>query len=244
MTSIHRPKHRENAAESAADSKGDGQNACANNSPNSRFGCWTIPLTKDGTADLQANAHTSSGRSTSRRSKPRENGKESAYTSLWLATIDRDAPTELGIEDIKYNGWNRRELYRLLTEFEFVSSLKKLGISSEEFADTSGSGEEKRTDEATVSAEITASSVSVPEINVTEMVELPIVVDVALGENGDAHLVVLDQLDALEDGLQRLPVIFPVHQLAHKLGHDLAHQEHGAVLPLGDEGQLTFIKAM
>ena len=81
MTSIHRPKQRENAAESAADSKGDGQNACANNSPNSRFGCWTIPLTKDGTADLQANAHTSSGRSTSRRSKPTESAKENAKAS-------------------------------------------------------------------------------------------------------------------------------------------------------------------
>ncbi|MBR2460745.1 MAG: DNA polymerase I [Clostridia bacterium] len=63
-----------------------------------------------------------------------EAGKESAYTSLWLATIDRNVPTDTDIEDIAYSGWNRRELYRLLTEFEFVSNLKRFGLSSEEFA--------------------------------------------------------------------------------------------------------------
>ena len=74
----------------------------------------------------------------------------------------------------------------------------------------------------------------------TEVVQLLVGLDVAFREDGDGHLVLLDELDALENGLQSLPVIFPVDGLAQQLMHDLAHQEHGAGLPLGDECQLTF----
>lgn len=128
-----------------------------------------------------------------------ENGKESAYTSLWLATIDRNAPTELGIEDIKYDGFNRRELYRLLTEFEFVSSLKKLGLSSEEFSDggENSTATAKTATENAESAEITASNDNSATINITETIQITDLSNVTfkdgatvafLTENGSAHL--------------------------------------------------------
>ena len=105
-----------------------------------------------------------------------EAGKESAYTSLWLATIDRNVPTETTIEDIAYAGWNRKELYRLLTEFEFVSALKKFGLSSEEFAGDVSSTPTPKAEESTTKnteiAGITASSDTVPEFNITDIAEI------------------------------------------------------------------------
>ena len=105
-----------------------------------------------------------------------ETGKESAYTSLWLATIDRNVPTETTIEDIAYTGWNRKELYRLLTEFEFVSALKKFGLSSEEFADDNESASapkaEENNAENTETAGITASNDTIPEFNISDTAEI------------------------------------------------------------------------
>ena len=59
-------------------------------------------------------------------------GTESAYMSLWLATINRHAPEPKMLSELCYNGMNRAEMYRLLTEFEFVSQLKKLGLTAED----------------------------------------------------------------------------------------------------------------
>ena len=76
-----------------------------------------------------------------------------------------------------------------------------------------------------------------------EVVELAVPAGVALGEDGNADLVLANHLDALEDGFQGLPVILPVDQLAHQPVHDLADEEHIRILPLGDEGQLGFREA-
>ena len=47
----------------------------------------------------------------------------------------------------------------------------------------------------------------------------------ALGEHGDGGLVVLDELDGLEDGLERLAVVIPVDRQAEHLAHDLRDDE-------------------
>ena len=47
----------------------------------------------------------------------------------------------------------------------------------------------------------------------------------ALGEHSDGGLVVLDELDGLEDGLERLAVVIPVDRQAEHLAHDLRDDE-------------------
>ncbi|MBQ9117419.1 MAG: DNA polymerase I [Clostridia bacterium] len=115
-----------------------------------------------------------------------EAGKESAYTSLWLATIDRETPIEIGIEDILYGGWNRRELYRLLTEFEFVSNLKKFGLSSEEFAadntETDKGGAAESTEPKRESEGSPTSSDEKMAVTVSETVELNSISDAGFAE--------------------------------------------------------------
>ena len=57
-------------------------------------------------------------------------GKQSAYDSLWLATIDRYAPVTVTLEELAYDGMDRGAMYRLLTEFEFVNHLKRFGLTA------------------------------------------------------------------------------------------------------------------
>ena len=71
------------------------------------------------------------------------------------------------------------------------------------------------------------------------MVELAVHAGVALGEHGDAYLVLLDKLDAFQDGLQGLPVIFPVDHLAQKPVHNLSDQGYAGIFPLGNKGKLA-----
>lgn len=55
-----------------------------------------------------------------------ENDKESAFLSKRLATIVRDMPLELDLEDLKFMGIQEEELAELYREFEFTSLLNKL----------------------------------------------------------------------------------------------------------------------
>ena len=71
-----------------------------------------------------------------------------------------------------------------------------------------------------------------------EMVDLSVVAGVALGEDTHGDLIRLQQLDAFQDGFQGLPVVFPVDVLAHDLVHQVADDEHMAVLLFGDKSQL------
>ena len=71
-----------------------------------------------------------------------------------------------------------------------------------------------------------------------EVVELSIQTGVPLREHADGNLILLDHLNALEDGFQSLPVVFPVDHLAHELVHQVADDEHFRVFPLGNKGQL------
>ena len=108
------------------------------------------------------------------------------------------------IEDIKYNGWNRRELYRLLTEFEFVSSLKKMGLSSEEFSSDVAADETvnaaTETTEAAENTEITASNTNIPEINITETVEITDLAAVSFKDGATVAFTIEDGIAYLCDG--------------------------------------------
>ena len=53
------------------------------------------------------------------------NDKENAYKSYHLATIVKDVPMEITIEDTKYKGENREELNKIYEDLEFYSFLKK-----------------------------------------------------------------------------------------------------------------------
>ena len=64
---------------------------------------------------------------------------------------------------------------------------------------------------------------------------------ISLGKHGNARLVLLQNVYALQNGLQGLPVIFPVDGLAQGFVHQLVHDEQPVVFLLGDEGQLTFL---
>ena len=59
------------------------------------------------------------------------NDKENAYKSYHLATIVKDVPLEITIEDTKYKGENREELNKIYEDLEFYSFLKKANKKEE-----------------------------------------------------------------------------------------------------------------
>ncbi len=58
--------------------------------------------------------------------KKLETDKENAYMSYDLATIYKEVPIDLNLDNIEYKGINKEEYKNLLTELEFYSFLKKL----------------------------------------------------------------------------------------------------------------------
>ena len=61
-----------------------------------------------------------------------ENGKESAFMSRALATIKRDVPLGIVLDDIANNGLVRPTLRELLLRYNLMSALKRLGLDKEE----------------------------------------------------------------------------------------------------------------
>ena len=59
-------------------------------------------------------------------------GKDMAYTSKFLATIKRDVPLELSLEDLRYTGADKPRLRALFTELEFTKFIKKFALDEEE----------------------------------------------------------------------------------------------------------------
>ena len=57
------------------------------------------------------------------------NDKENAYMSYEIATIVKDVPIEISLEDIKYKGENQEKLINIYEELEFYSFIKKQQIS-------------------------------------------------------------------------------------------------------------------
>ncbi len=58
-----------------------------------------------------------------------ENGRESAFLSKTLATIDKNVPIDFIVEDARTKKYDNDALYQLLSKLEFKSLIKKLGLS-------------------------------------------------------------------------------------------------------------------
>lgn len=86
------------------------------------------------------------------------NDKDSAYLSYELATINRNVPMTIDINDIIYNGPDEEELKQIYEELEFYSLLKKLTADemrvSQEVVVVKSSEEVKLDDEYAVYVEI------------------------------------------------------------------------------------------
>ena len=59
------------------------------------------------------------------------NDKENAYMSYDIATICKNVPIDLNLEDIKYQGINKHDYEKILNELEFYSILKKINTQNE-----------------------------------------------------------------------------------------------------------------
>ena len=57
-------------------------------------------------------------------------GKELAYLSKELATIDTHSPVDFTLSDLENKGFDRDGLYLLLQELEFTSHIKRLGLTA------------------------------------------------------------------------------------------------------------------
>lgn len=58
-------------------------------------------------------------------------GKDSAYISKELATICREVPLEITLDDIAYKGINKRKTKELLMHYELLGAIKKLGLDKD-----------------------------------------------------------------------------------------------------------------
>jgi DNA polymerase-1 len=61
-----------------------------------------------------------------------ENGKDSAYMSKSLATIKRDVPLEISLDDITHVGINRPEAKKLFLRYNLLSAMKRWGLDKDE----------------------------------------------------------------------------------------------------------------
>ena len=69
-----------------------------------------------------------------RACQTRRRGEQSAKDSYWLATIDRNAPLEVDVENLPAPHMDEDALYDLLTRLEFKNFIKRLGLSGEHAA--------------------------------------------------------------------------------------------------------------
>ena len=60
------------------------------------------------------------------------NGRDDAFFSRKLATIDRDVPCEMTFSDLKTKAVDRGELFRLFNRLEFRQFIQKMGLKEEE----------------------------------------------------------------------------------------------------------------
>ncbi len=63
-------------------------------------------------------------------------GKEMAYMSKKLATIERNVPLIETLEDCSYNGPKKEELYRLFVKLDFLALIKKFGLENIQLNET------------------------------------------------------------------------------------------------------------
>ena len=58
--------------------------------------------------------------------------KDNAFLSKQLATIRRDVPVKAELDELKFDGFDEKRLADTLTDLEFSSMLKKLGVKAQE----------------------------------------------------------------------------------------------------------------
>ncbi len=88
------------------------------------------------------------------------NGRDSAFLSKTLVTINKDAPVAFDYDENEYKGIHKVSLRSLFETLEFYSLIKKLGLDTEE-ADKSDSDDKKPTDkkEYPICQELSASDI-------------------------------------------------------------------------------------
>ncbi len=69
--------------------------------------------------------------------------KDNAYLSQMLAKIVTDVPLGINLNDIKYNGFNKAELYDIFKRLEFGGFIKRLGLDGENTVPENESKSEK-----------------------------------------------------------------------------------------------------
>lgn len=72
-----------------------------------------------------------------------ENGREMAFLSRTLALIDRDAPVSSELEQCRYEGPHKQELYDLFAELEFSALIKKYGLEGMQMSAVKSETEEE-----------------------------------------------------------------------------------------------------
>ena len=63
-------------------------------------------------------------------------GKDMAYLSKTLATITREAPLGMTLDDCAYEGFRKQEIYELFVKLDFLALIKKFGLEGITLDDT------------------------------------------------------------------------------------------------------------
>ena len=79
-----------------------------------------------------------------------ESGRDSAYMSRSLATIDTNAPLGVAASDLVTPGFNRCELLELFVELEFTGLIRKLGLDNSETEQRPTQGDDCKNEQITL----------------------------------------------------------------------------------------------
>ena len=79
-----------------------------------------------------------------------ESGRDSAYMSRSLATIDTNAPLGVAASDLVTSGFNRGELLELFVELEFTGLIRKLGLDNSETEQRPTQGDDCKNEQITL----------------------------------------------------------------------------------------------
>lgn len=139
------------------------------------------------------------------------NGKESAFLSKELATIDRNAPIDFSPEACEYSGFDKAELCSLFERLEFSALIKKYQLDKgipEEKADKTTESDSESTE---ASPKVEASNISIADA-------------IALFAGKKVALYVVDDKISLYDGAQ-LTEVLPQGDAADAIAELLSKSE-------------------
>ncbi len=90
-------------------------------------------------------------------------GRDSAYMSYDLATIRRDAPTEVTLSDLEYKGPDRDSLAALFSELEFYKLAERFGITTQAAAPSAAAAREPLPEAAVLDGEAASRIIAAAE---------------------------------------------------------------------------------